>query len=94
MHGKRALFQNIQNDQSNSMVVEHEREPTGFSHMREFKLDIPSCEDMTKLELLQSSIGILHQEGKRLFVYDLAFEPFLKGELAGVFGVQVREEGF
>lgn len=48
---------------------------------------------MTQLELLQSSIQVLNQNSKRLFVYDLAFEPFLTQELAGVFGVQVREEG-
>jgi hypothetical protein len=28
----------------------------------------------------------------RLFVFDLAIEPFLKEELAGVFGVLLREE--
>ena len=47
---------------------------------------------MTRLELLQSSMQVLHQNGKRLFVYDLSFESFLKQELAGVFGVQIREE--
>ena len=76
------------------MTVEQEKEPELFRENKEIKLDIPSCEDKTKLELLQSSIGVLHQKGKRLFVYDLAFEPFLKQELAGVFGVQIVEEGF
>jgi len=59
---------------------------------KEVKLEIPSCEEITQLELLQSSVQILNGNSKRLFVYDLAFEPFLKQELAGVFGVQVREE--
>ena len=57
----------------------------------ETKLEITSCEDMTQLELLQSSIDVLNRNGKKLFVYDLSFEPFLKQELAGVYGVQVRE---
>ena len=83
---------NTQNHQINPMVVDHEMESAVFRENKEFKLDIPSCEDMTRLELLQSSMQVLHQNGKRLFVYDLAFEPFLKQELAGVFGVQVREE--
>ena len=39
------------------MVVEHEMEPAVFRENKEFKLDIPSCEDMTRLELLQSSIA-------------------------------------
>ena len=85
---------NTQNHQINPMVVEHEMESAVFRENKEFKLDIPSCEDMTRLELLQSSMQVLHQNGKRLFVYDLAFEPFLKQELAGVFGVQIREEEF
>lgn len=85
---------NTQNRQVNSMEVKHETEPAVFLENKKFKLDIPSCDDMTQLELLQSSIHVLHQNSKRLFVYDLAFEPFLKEELAGVFGVQIREEGF
>ena len=83
---------NTQNHQINPMVVDHEMESAVFRENKEFKLDIPSCEDMTRLELLQSSMQVLHQNGKRLFVYDLSFEPFLKQELAGVFGVQIREE--
>ena len=83
---------NTQNHQINPMVVDHEMESAVFRENKEFKLDIPSCEDMTRLELLQSSMQVLHQNGKRLFVYDLSFESFLKQELAGVFGVQIREE--
>ena len=63
-----------------------------FFEKKESKLNIPSCDEMTQLELLHSSIQILKENRKRLFVYDLSFEPFLKEELAGVFGVQVREE--
>ena len=59
---------------------------------KEVKIEIPSCEEITQLELLQSSVQILNGNSKRLFVYDLAFEPFLQQELAGMFGVQVREE--
>lgn len=83
----------MQNDQINPMVVDEEREPVNFRETNQIKLDIPSCNSMPRLELLQSTIELLHQNGKRLFVYDLAFEPFLNEELAGVFGVQVREEG-
>lgn len=85
---------NTQNHQFNTKAVEQKKEATLFHEKKELKLDIPSCEDMTKLELLQSSMEVLHQKGKVLFVYDLAFEPFLNQELAGVFGVQILEEGF
>ena len=47
---------NTQNHQINPMVVDHEMEPAVFRENKEFKLDIPSCEDMTRLELLQSSM--------------------------------------
>ena len=40
-----------------------------------------------------SAIQILERNHKRLLVFDLAFEPFLKEGLAGVFGVLLREEG-
>ena len=83
---------NTQNHQINPMVVDHEMESAVFRENKEFKLNIPSWEDMTRLELLQSSMQVLHQNGKQLFVYDLSFESFLKQELAGVFGVQIREE--
>ncbi len=83
---------NTQNYQINPMVVDHEMESAVFRENKEFKLNIPSWEDMTRLELLQSSMQVLHQNGKQLFVYDLSFESFLKQELAGVFGVQIREE--
>ncbi|MCQ6274755.1 putative thiazole-containing bacteriocin maturation protein [Bacillus sp. V3B] len=90
---RNALQQALLNTQNqvNSMV-RHEMEPAEFLEKKESKLKIPSCDEMTQLELLQSSIQFLHQNRKRLFVYDLSFEPFLKKELAGVFGVQVREE--
>ncbi|RFU68592.1 putative thiazole-containing bacteriocin maturation protein [Peribacillus saganii] len=72
--------------------VRQEIVSAGFLQKKETKLEIPSFDDMSQWELLQSSIQVLNQNSKRLFVYDLAFEPFLKKELAGVFGVQVREE--
>lgn len=45
-------------------------------------------------EILQLARQALERNCKRLLVFDLALEPFLKEELAGVFGVLLREEGF
>ncbi|MFO1443272.1 putative thiazole-containing bacteriocin maturation protein [Bacillus sp. Bva_UNVM-123] len=70
-----------------------EMESTVFLGRNESNLDIPSCDEMTSQELLQSSIQVLNRNRMRLVIYDLAFEPFLKQELAGVFGVQVQEGG-
>ncbi|NRF90181.1 putative thiazole-containing bacteriocin maturation protein [Paenibacillus frigoriresistens] len=56
-------------------------------------LKIPTCEVTAKSEVLQSALQVLERNRKRLLVFDLAVEPFLKEEMAGVFGVLLREEG-
>jgi putative thiazole-containing bacteriocin maturation protein len=56
------------------------------------RLEIPACEETTQLEFLQSAMQVLKRNSMRLLVFDLAIEPFLKEELAGVFGVLLREE--
>ena len=89
---RNALQQALLDTQNQVNSTDRKAESAVFLKEKEVKLEIPSCEEITQLELLQSSIQILNQNSKRLFVYDLAFEPFLKQELAGVFGVQVREE--
>jgi putative thiazole-containing bacteriocin maturation protein len=72
-------------------VVRQEQESMIYLEKEESKLEITSCDDTTQLGLLQSAIQVLNRNGKKLLVYDLSFEPFLKQELAGVYGVQVRE---
>ncbi|MEW8985511.1 MAG: putative thiazole-containing bacteriocin maturation protein [Bacillus sp. (in: firmicutes)] len=57
-------------------------------------IDIPTCEDRIQPEDLQEAIEVLERNRKKLQVYELDVEPFLKQELAGVFGVLVQEEGF
>ncbi|MGE6230502.1 putative thiazole-containing bacteriocin maturation protein [Paenibacillus chitinolyticus] len=56
-------------------------------------LEIPACETASQPAVLQSALQILNRNRKRLLVFDLAAEPFLKEEVAGVFGVVLREEG-
>ncbi len=55
-------------------------------------LAIPACEADDHVEVVQSALQVLQRNRKRLLVCDLAREPFLQEELAGVFGVLVREE--
>ncbi|WP_332632385.1 putative thiazole-containing bacteriocin maturation protein [Halalkalibacter flavus] len=90
---RHALEQALLNtpNQVNSLV-RHEMVPADFVDKKKSQLKIPSCDGMTQLEVLQSSVQVLKQYRKRLVIYDLSFEPFLKHEIAGVFGVQVREE--
>ncbi|MFJ7975680.1 putative thiazole-containing bacteriocin maturation protein [Peribacillus sp. NPDC096379] len=89
-----ALQQALMDTQNEVNSTNREVESAVFLTEKEVKLEIPSCEEISQLELLQSAVQILNRNNKRLFVYDLAFEPFLKEKLAGVFGVQVREEEF
>ncbi|MGM0884144.1 MAG: putative thiazole-containing bacteriocin maturation protein [Bacillota bacterium] len=56
------------------------------------KIAIPSCEETEHGKVLRSALKVLKRNHKRLLVCDLASEPFLKEELAGVFGVSLRGE--
>jgi putative thiazole-containing bacteriocin maturation protein len=55
-------------------------------------LVIPACEERLQSENLQSAMEVLQRNHKRLSVFELEIEPFLKERLAGVFGVLLREE--
>jgi putative thiazole-containing bacteriocin maturation protein len=80
-------------DAQNKVKVSTQQTPEGavFLKLNESKLEIPSFEEITDLELLRSSIQVIEQAKKQLVVYDLSFEPFLKEELGGVYGVQLQE---
>lgn len=56
-------------------------------------LDIPACDERFQSEHLQSAMEILERNDKKLLVYELELEPFMKKELAGLCGVLVQEEG-
>lgn len=86
-----ALQKALLEAQNRSDEANTKTESAVFSENEPLKLDIPSCTERTKSEILDSSIQILNRNNKQLFVYDLTFEPFLEQELTGVFGVQVRE---
>jgi putative thiazole-containing bacteriocin maturation protein len=55
-------------------------------------ISIPECEESGDEKALQTALQMLKRSRKRLLVVDLASEPFLKEELAGAFGVVLREE--
>ncbi|MBE9915908.1 putative thiazole-containing bacteriocin maturation protein [Paenibacillus donghaensis] len=55
-------------------------------------LTIPSFDQSEYGVALQSVRQILQSNGKRIAVVDLSTEPFMQEELAGVFGVSLREE--
>ncbi|MFM1652986.1 putative thiazole-containing bacteriocin maturation protein [Brevibacillus sp. B_LB10_24] len=55
-------------------------------------LAIPAYDAGDYRELLYSSMQVLKQVRRRLEVLELTLEPFMKEQLAGVFGVLLREE--
>ncbi|WP_424765943.1 putative thiazole-containing bacteriocin maturation protein [Paenibacillus sp. sgz302251] len=55
-------------------------------------VSIPACDPLEHREVLKSALQQLKRFRKRLLVYNLASEAFLKEELAGAFGVLLREE--
>ncbi len=83
---------NAQNQATSLQIQELEDSSILLNEKEPLRLEIPACEETIQLEFLQSAMQVLKQNRMRLFVFDLAIEPFLKEELAGVFGVLLREE--
>ena len=62
---RNALQQALVDTQNQVNSTDEERmESAVFLKEKETKLEIPSCEEMTQLELLQSSIQVLNQNSK------------------------------
>jgi putative thiazole-containing bacteriocin maturation protein len=92
---RQALQQAIakeQNQVSDSTIPTLEVPAVFWEEKAPLSLDIPACEETAQSEVLQSAMQRLKRNHKRLLVFELALEPFLKEELAGVFGVLLREE--
>ncbi|GIP33187.1 putative thiazole-containing bacteriocin maturation protein [Paenibacillus sp. J2TS4] len=53
---------------------------------------IPAHEEAEQADVLHRALTILESGRQQLMVYDLSLEPFMNEELAGVFGVLLREE--
>ncbi|MCY9656508.1 bacteriocin maturation protein [Paenibacillus chondroitinus] len=58
-----------------------------------FMVEVPACELTSNTDILQSAVQVLERNRKQLLVLDLAVKPFLKEELAGVFGILLRNNG-
>jgi putative thiazole-containing bacteriocin maturation protein len=82
---------NAQNQATSLQIQELEDSSILLNEKEPLRLEIPACEETIQLEFLQSAMQVLKQNRMRLFVFDLAIEPFLKEELAGVFGVLLRK---
>lgn len=54
-------------------------------------LVIHTSEETSQSEVLRSAVQVFERNHKRLLVFELALEPFLKKEMVGVYGVLLRE---
>ncbi|MGM7636611.1 putative thiazole-containing bacteriocin maturation protein [Bacillus sp. Hm123] len=88
---QKALQQALMNGKSQTMqamadssVYLVEKEPQ--------RLVIRTSEETPQCEVLQSAIKILERNRKKLFVFELALDPFLKKELVGAYGILLGEE--
>lgn len=88
---QRALLQEQNQTEYFTPQVEKASTVQGLEKERQ-SLVISAFEEVRHAELLESSLQVLKQNGMRLVLCDLALESFLKEELAGVFGVLLREE--
>lgn len=92
---RNALQQALLKEQNQEAYLMPQSLVTSSVHLEERgsqTLMIPSYKEGEHSEVLQSALQTLKNNKKRLLVFDMAVEPFFKQELAGVFGVIVREE--
>lgn len=82
----------IQNDSADIQGQILERSSVMVEDALAQSLAIPSFDESEYGMILQSVRQILQCNRKRIVVVDLSTEPFMKEELAGVFGVSLREE--
>lgn len=93
---RQALQQALLTAQNRPDGLKSQALEVSFVHLEEqvpLRLEIPACDAISQPEALQSALQVLNRNGKRLLALDLAVEPFMKEEIAGVFGVVLREEG-
>ncbi|SDJ13375.1 putative thiazole-containing bacteriocin maturation protein [Alteribacillus bidgolensis] len=92
---RKALQQALSTEQNKAAYLET-KELKKTSVLLEEKdsksLVIPACEETPSREMLKSAMQVLKYHHKQLLVLDLALEPFLKKQLAGVFGVLFQKE--
>jgi putative thiazole-containing bacteriocin maturation protein len=80
----------LQNKEANSPI--EALEVSSVLIEEKVPLTIFAPKEMSPSEVLKSALQVLVQNRKRLLVFELNLEPFLKEALAGVFGVLLREE--
>lgn len=64
-------------------------------HLKEtdlLSLDIPSSEEMTHSEILNSAMKILEQNDKQILVFELQIDPFRNNEQVALYGVLLKKE--
>jgi putative thiazole-containing bacteriocin maturation protein len=82
----------VQNSTTSQTIQALEVSSIHLEKMAPLSIEIRSNEETTQNEILQVALEILKKKHKQIVVYELELEPIFKEELAGVFGVCLREE--
>ncbi|NKI22290.1 putative thiazole-containing bacteriocin maturation protein [Paenibacillus dendritiformis] len=88
----RQALMTIQNDPADLQGQILERSSVKVEDALPQSLTIPGFDEAEHGMMLESARQILQGNRKRIEVVDLSTEPFMREELAGVFGVSLREE--
>ncbi|GIO28971.1 MULTISPECIES: putative thiazole-containing bacteriocin maturation protein [Paenibacillus] len=88
----RQALMRIQNDAADIQGQILERSSVKVEDALPQSLAIPGVDELEYGTMLQSVRQTLQSNRKRITVVDLSTEPFMKEELAGVYGVSLREE--
>jgi putative thiazole-containing bacteriocin maturation protein len=92
---RQALVQALQQAQNEQARPETQGLQVSSVHLHEqapHRLEIPHLDEAPPAETLKSALQVLERNRKRLLVFQLIVEPFLKEEPIEVFGVLLREE--
>lgn len=85
---------NLQNQVASTRIQELTDSSVLLREQETLKIEIPACEETSQRDVLNYAIRILEGNNMRILALDLAVEPFLKEQLAGVWGVLLRGEEF
>ncbi|MDN3017135.1 putative thiazole-containing bacteriocin maturation protein [Paenibacillus sp. BSR1-1] len=82
----------VQNQSSFSPALPLKHSSVHLEDKEPQNIDIPAKNERVEAQTLKSALEVLERNHKRLLVFELELEPFIKEKLAGVFGVLLKGE--
>jgi putative thiazole-containing bacteriocin maturation protein len=82
----------VQNNEAGPRAQGWEDSSVFLEDKTSLSLKIPHSKETAYSEILKSALQVLKRSGKRILIFDVAVEPFLKEARIGVVGILMREE--